>query len=114
MIVENPNTWGINWDDVGRGHFIFDEYKPTEIWIPYYGKDAAKYQFTVDFGRYSLRFSDVMALQKLLVNAGYADFTPTGFFGGLTQAAVQKYQSAHGIPATGFVGPLSRASLNSS
>jgi peptidoglycan hydrolase-like protein with peptidoglycan-binding domain len=35
-----------------------------------------------------------------------------GFFGSQTKAAVQKYQKEHGIPSTGFVGPLTRASLN--
>ena len=36
-----------------------------------------------------------------------------GYFGGLTKAAVMKYQTANGItPVSGYVGPKTRASLN--
>lgn len=37
----------------------------------------------------------------------------TMYFDNATKAAVMKYQMSHGIPYTGFVGPLTRASLNS-
>ncbi|MEK7646206.1 MAG: peptidoglycan-binding domain-containing protein [Patescibacteria group bacterium] len=37
----------------------------------------------------------------------------TFFFGELTQAAVKRFQILNGIPNTGFVGPLTRAALNS-
>lgn len=36
----------------------------------------------------------------------------TTFFGPATMAAVKAFQKAHGIEATGFVGPLTRAELN--
>ena len=52
--------------------------------------------------------ADVMALQ------GALGVSPaTGYFGSITKAAVVNYQTAHGISGTGFVGPLTRASLNS-
>lgn len=64
--------------------------------------------------------SDVVALQQFLVSLGLlsAD-SATGYYGSLTQAAVQKYQSMKGIvssgtPATtgyGAVGAKTRASI---
>jgi hypothetical protein len=56
---------------------------------------------------------DVYLLQKALVREGFATFTPTGYFGFLTQAAVKRYQAAHGLDQVGNVGPLTRGSLNS-
>jgi len=51
--------------------------------------------------------SEVSALQaKLGVSPA------SGYFGSITKAAVMKYQSENGVPATGFVGPLTRAKLN--
>ena len=57
--------------------------------------------------------TEVGALQSLLISHGYLSIAaPTNNFGGLTLAAVKQYQSANGINPTGFVGPLTRASLN--
>ncbi len=36
----------------------------------------------------------------------------TMYFGGATKTAVMKYQTAHGLPSTGLVGPMTRAVLN--
>jgi len=64
--------------------------------------------------------SDVVALQTLLMASGYdipaiaSGAAAKGYFGSQTKAAVVKYQAANGIPNTGFVGPLTRASLNGS
>ncbi len=64
--------------------------------------------------------ADVSALQNALIAAGYSipaiqsGAANTGYFGSQTKAAVMKYQAANGIPNTGFVGPLTRASLNGS
>jgi len=62
--------------------------------------------------------ADVVALQNALIAGGFSipsissgAATP-GYFGSQTKAAVQAYQSARGIPNTGFVGPLTRAALN--
>ena len=38
---------------------------------------------------------------------------PTGSFLGQTYNAVKKFQKAHNIPATGYVGPLTLAAVNS-
>jgi hypothetical protein len=72
----------------------------------------------------SLRFGttndDVQQLQSTLNKLGYT-VTATGpgsvgnetrYFGRATEAAVRKYQREHGLPATGFFGPLTRQSLN--
>ena len=56
---------------------------------------------------------DVTELQTILIADGYLNISaPTGYFGPLTKAAVKLYQSANGIPNTGYVGVLTRASLN--
>lgn len=59
---------------------------------------------------------EVTFLQKRLMYEGTFPLTqtPTGLFGGITLKAVMDYQKAHGIPWTGFVGPMTRARLNAS
>jgi peptidoglycan hydrolase-like protein with peptidoglycan-binding domain len=67
---------------------------------------AEGYQFNKNLTVGS-RGADVSALQAAL------GVTPaTGYFGGITKAAVKAYQTSKGISATGFVGPLTRASMN--
>lgn len=59
--------------------------------------------------------ADVTALQQILVSKGYLTMpagTAYGYFGGLTKAAVARWQAASGIsPAAGYFGPKSRAAL---
>lgn len=55
---------------------------------------------------------DVSELQQRLKDEGYFHANVTGYFGGATKAAVQRYQRAHNISATGFVGVQTRAMLN--
>jgi len=60
-------------------------------------------------------------LQQFLIPLYLASGNDTGYFGPLTQAAVEKYQTAHNIVlsgtplSTGFgqVGPRTRAMINS-
>jgi len=67
---------------------------------------SACYSFTKDLTVGSTG-ADVSALQaKLSVSPA------TGYFGAITKAAVQAYQTSKGISATGYVGPLTRAALN--
>lgn len=56
----------------------------------------------------------VWILQSVLILRGYlaSDVIPTGYFGPVTRAAVQRFQQANGIPTTGSVGPKTRAALN--
>jgi hypothetical protein len=60
----------------------------------------------------------VTALQQILVNGGYLVMpagVAYGYFGALTKSAVIKYQLAKGItPAVGYVGSITRASMNGS
>src|ERR1700690_2733096 len=63
--------------------------------------------------------SDVASLQTFLAGEGYFSGNATGFFGPITEAAVQRFQSAHGIvssgdPAStgyGVVGPRTGAAI---
>ncbi|HEX4103992.1 MAG TPA: fibronectin type III domain-containing protein [Candidatus Paceibacterota bacterium] len=70
---------------------------------------------------YGARSATVTALQNLLIENGYlGPEYATGFYGSLTQAAVQKFQCVQevvcsGAPATtgwGLVGPKTRKALN--
>lgn len=61
---------------------------------------------------FSSRGEQVVALQKILLQAGYMQGTATGYFGPMTLQAVKAYQKKEGIMATGFVGVMTRASLN--
>lgn len=61
-------------------------------------------------GAYS-SFGPITSLQDYLKSAGYFFVTPNGNFGPATLSAVKSFQSAHGAPNTGYVGPLTRAVL---
>lgn len=55
----------------------------------------------------------VFALQKKLQTLGYfpSNQQPTGYFGAITKKTVIDFQRAKGLPATGFVGHLTRNAL---
>ena len=61
--------------------------------------------------------SDILALQQFLNSHGFTVATTgagspgheTDFFGAKTFQALKKFQQAHGLPATGYLGPLTRA-----
>ena len=63
-----------------------------------------------------LKHPEVTTLQQFLITLGYLTGTPTGYYGKLTQKAVQSYQCSSmklctGTPATngyGSVGPKTR------
>jgi peptidoglycan hydrolase-like protein with peptidoglycan-binding domain len=55
----------------------------------------------------------VIELQKILIAAGLLHVNaPTGWFGSQTKAALKLWQTSQAISATGYVGPLTRAALN--
>jgi hypothetical protein len=56
--------------------------------------------------------ADVTALQQRLAADGIYSGPITGYYGTLTQTAVEAYQAAHGITQAGYVGPSTRAALN--
>ena len=54
----------------------------------------------------------VTCLQKNLLADGLLGISaPTGYFGPMTKSAVMKWQSMHGVAATGFFGSLSIPSI---
>jgi hypothetical protein len=64
--------------------------------------------------------ADVKRLQIYLNEQGFAVATigygsagnETEYFGARTQQALKRFQAAHGIPATGYFGPITRAFVN--
>jgi peptidoglycan hydrolase-like protein with peptidoglycan-binding domain len=62
--------------------------------------------------------TDVAELQSWLISKGYSipsissGAVAPGYFGAQTKTALTAYQAANGIPATGFFGPLTMASVN--
>jgi hypothetical protein len=71
----------------------------------------------VNFSRnlmYRSRGADVTLLQDILREKGYLSVQSTGFFGIATFRAVKAFQKNYmHIPPTGYVGPKTRAVLNS-
>ncbi len=55
--------------------------------------------------------SEVAELQKTLQDAGYFRSKPTGFYGSVTQAAVQKFQAENNLKVDGIVGPKTLSAL---
>lgn len=73
---------------------------------------VSTFRFTKDLG-IDMDNSDVIQLQKLLRDEGFFTYpTNTGYYGLVTQKAVQDYQKFYDIRITGYVGPITRAQLN--
>lgn len=69
--------------------------------------------YNLSFGsRDSRTGGNVTVLQDFLRSAGYLNSESSGYFGSLTFKAVKDYQRAYGISAYGYVGPITRASIN--
>jgi peptidoglycan hydrolase-like protein with peptidoglycan-binding domain len=94
-----------------------EEVKPT----PSFAKTPVCYLFSRDFGygagRTESEMKDVESLQAYLGSLGYtvdsSEMKAGGTFGETTAAGVVKFQGRYGITQTGFVGPRTRAALNS-
>ena len=56
--------------------------------------------------------AQVTALQQQLTRDGFFSGPVSGYYGVLTEAAVEKFQTAHGISPKGYIGPSTRAALN--
>ncbi|GEM_PF-4141001 len=54
----------------------------------------------------------VKELQEFLIDQGYLTGNSTGNFFSLTLSAVKKFQTANGLPSTGYFGTLSRQKAN--
>lgn len=70
------------------------------------------YEWTANFGYGSTNVADVGALQIALSQEGVYASDVTGGFYSQTYTAVQAFQQKYGIDATGYVGALTRAKLN--
>lgn len=62
--------------------------------------------------KYGSRGLAVSELQDFLIAKGFLSGQTSGFFFSLTRKAVIAYQDSVGLPATGFVGPMTRAKIN--
>lgn len=60
---------------------------------------------------YKSRGTQVVLLQRILIEKGHLETEATGYFGVMTLKAVKDFQRANNIVPTGFVGPLTRAAL---
>ena len=54
---------------------------------------------------------EVSTLQDFLQSKGYLNSEPTGYFGLLTFKAVKDFQKDNNISPTGYVGPVTRAKI---
>ena len=77
---------------------------------------SASYTFTTSHKLYDTG-SDILKLQQYLNTHGFTIATTgvgspgheTNYFGAATFKALKKFQVAHGLPASGYFGPLTRA-----
>ncbi len=72
---------------------------------------ASSYKFTNPL-KLGDKNADVTQLQERLTTEGVYSGPVNGSFGPLTEAAVKKYQTQHGLTPLGSVGPGTRAALN--
>lgn len=104
------NTWGTVWDLEGQCNINYGNYRMQEAWsILHVAPVIPPFVFTKNLW-IGMNNLDVKELQKRL---GMDATLQTGFFGMVTFSNVMKYQALRGIIATGFVGPITRAALNS-
>lgn len=62
--------------------------------------------------KYGSRGGEVTELQEFLIDKGFLLGQSSGNFFSLTRRAVIAYQSSVGLPATGYVGPMTRTKIN--
>ncbi|MEK7560575.1 MAG: peptidoglycan-binding domain-containing protein [Patescibacteria group bacterium] len=74
-------------------------------------RGAQKYFQNLRFGMINSAVS-LLQTDLSMDTSIYPEKLITGYFGKLTLKAVKRFQAKHGIPQTGFVGPLTRSKLN--
>jgi peptidoglycan hydrolase-like protein with peptidoglycan-binding domain len=80
---------------------------------PLYRHNAGAYQFKRDL-YIGLSGNDVIELQKRFAREGLANYAPIGHLGDKAKASAIAYQTKHNVsPEAGYVGPNTRAVLNS-
>ncbi len=78
------------------------------------GEDAPRKVVNRDKFRIGDRGEPVRVLQEQLIQAGYLEGEPNGYFGPYTADAVKRFQAANYLAASGVAGPTTRAKLHSS
>ncbi|MDZ8137100.1 MAG: peptidoglycan-binding protein [Nostoc sp. DedQUE04] len=78
------------------------------------GGEAPKKVANRDKLRVGDRGEAVRVLQKHLIQAGYLEGEPNGYYGPYTADAIRRFQAANFLAASGVAGPTTRAKLYSS
>ncbi|MCC5617630.1 peptidoglycan-binding protein [Nostoc sp. CHAB 5836] len=78
------------------------------------GQEAPKKVVNRDKLRVGDRGEPVRILQQQLIQAGYLEGEPNGYYGPYTADAVKRFQAANYLSASGVAGPTTRAKLYSS
>lgn len=74
-------------------------------------RTAAQLKAPAHLLRHGMESAEVSALQEQLAELGYFDHAVTGYFGDITQAAVEAFQQDHGLHVDGIVGPQTASKL---
>ncbi len=64
-----------------------------------------------NFMEYKSKSIQVSMLQNFLMENGYLEMYPTGFYGRNTEAAIKEWQKRHSIDQFGWTGPSTRGSI---
>ncbi|MDF5738361.1 MULTISPECIES: peptidoglycan-binding domain-containing protein [unclassified Nostoc] len=78
------------------------------------GEDAPKKIVNRDKLRVGDRGEPVRIVQEQLIQAGYLEGEPNGYYGPYTADAVRRFQAANYLTASGVAGPTTRSKLYSS
>ncbi|MEH2027883.1 peptidoglycan-binding domain-containing protein [Nostoc sp.] len=78
------------------------------------GEEAPKKVVNRDKLRVGDRGEPVRVVQEQLIQAGYLEGEPNGYYGPFTADAVKRFQAANYLSASGVAGPTTRAKLYSS
>ncbi|MEH2329004.1 peptidoglycan-binding domain-containing protein [Nostoc sp.] len=78
------------------------------------GEEAPKKVVNRDKLRVGDRGEPVRIVQEQLIQAGYLEGEPNGYYGPYTADAVRRFQAANFLTASGVAGPTTRAKLYSS
>ena len=78
------------------------------------GEEAPKKVVNRDKLRVGDRGEPVRIVQEQLIQAGYLEGEPNGYYGPYTADAVRRFQAANFLKASGVAGPTTRAKLYSS
>lgn len=63
------------------------------------------------FMEFGSRDSQVLPLQNFLMQNGYLEMYPTGFFGRNTEFAIKEWQKRHDVDVRGWAGPNTRGTI---